>query len=65
MLASFLASYWFLHLFSLIFKLDPFEFVKMEVKNDLEQIIAIQLKNIDFQSKLSDKLFILKNNNNE
>ena len=51
--------------FSLIFKLDPFEFVKMEVKNDLEQIIAIQLKNIDFQSKISDKLFTIKNNDNE
>ena len=51
--------------FSLIFKLEPFEFVRMEVKNDLEQIISVQLKNIDFQSKLSDKLFILKNNNNE
>ena len=51
--------------FSLIFKLDPFEFVKMEVKNDLEQIISIQLKNIDFQSKISDKLFTIKNNDNE
>ena len=51
--------------FSLIFKLEPFEFIRMEVKNDLEQIISVQLKNIDFQSKLSDKLFILKNNNNE
>ena len=51
--------------FSLIFKLDPFEFVKMEVKNDLEQLIAIQLKNIDFQSKISDKLFTIKNNDNE
>jgi len=51
--------------FSLIFKLEPFEFIKMEVKNDLEQIISVQLKNIDFQSKISDKLFILKNNDNE
>ncbi len=51
--------------FSLIFKLDPFEFVRMEVKNDLEQTISIQLKNIDFQSKISDKLFIIKNNDNE
>ena len=51
--------------FSLIFKLEPFEFIKMEVKNDLEQIISVQLKNIDFQSKISDKLFILKNNYNE
>lgn len=51
--------------FSLIFKLNPFEFVRMEVKNDLEQIISIQLKNIDFQSKISDKLFIIKNKDNE
>ena len=51
--------------FSLIFKLNPFEFVRMEVKNDLEQTISIQLKNIDFQSKISDKLFTIKNNDNE
>ena len=51
--------------FSLIFKLEPFEFVRMEVKNDLEQIISVQLKNIDFQSKISDKLFTIKNNDNE
>jgi outer membrane lipoprotein-sorting protein len=51
--------------FSLIFKLDPFEFVRMEVKNDLEQIVSVQLKNIDFQSKISDKLFIIKDNDNE
>ena len=51
--------------FSLIFKLNPFEFVRMEVKNDLEQTISIQLKNIDFQSKISDKLFIIKNKDNE
>ena len=51
--------------FSLIFKLNPFEFMRMEVKNDLEQTISIQLKNIDFQSKISDKLFIIKNKDNE
>lgn len=51
--------------FSLIFNNQPFEFVKMQVKNDLDQIINVELKNIDFQSKISDKLFIIKNSDNE
>jgi len=51
--------------FSLIFKIDPFEFVRMEVKNDLEQVISVQLKNLDFQSKIPDKLFIIKDSNNQ
>lgn len=51
--------------FSLIFKREPFEFIKMEVKNDLEQIISVQLKNIDFQTKLADKLFIIKSQDGE
>ena len=51
--------------FSLIFNNNPFEFVKMQVKNDLDQIINVELKNIDFQSKISDKLFIIKNSENE
>lgn len=45
--------------FSLVFRNEPFEFIRMEVKNDLEQIISVQLKNIDFQSKISDKLFVI------
>lgn len=51
--------------FSLIFKIDPFEFVRMEVKNDLEQVISVQLKNLDFQSRIPDKLFIIKDSNNQ
>lgn len=51
--------------FSIIFKLDPLEFIKMEVKNDLDQIITVSLKNIDFHSKISNKLFIIKNIDNQ
>lgn len=51
--------------FSLIFKLNPFEFVMMEVKNDLDQIISVELKNIDFNKKIPNKLYILNDNNNE
>jgi outer membrane lipoprotein-sorting protein len=50
--------------FSLVFRLNPFEFIRMEVKNDLDQIIAVELKNIDFDKKIPDKLFILKDSNN-
>jgi outer membrane lipoprotein-sorting protein len=49
--------------FSLIFKNNPLEFTRMEVKNDLDQIIAVTLKNIDFHSEIPNKLFILKTNN--
>jgi outer membrane lipoprotein-sorting protein len=48
--------------FSLIFKTNPLKFARMEVKNDLNQIIAVTLRNIDFESKLPNKLFIIKNN---
>jgi outer membrane lipoprotein-sorting protein len=51
--------------FSLVFKLDPFEFVKMSVKNDLDQVINVELKNIDFDSKIPNKLFIIKNSDNQ
>lgn len=48
--------------FSLIFKTNPLQFTRMEVKNDLNQIIAVTLRNIDFESELPNKLFIIKNN---
>ena len=51
--------------FSLIFKTNPLEFIRMEVKNDLDQIISVELKNIDFNKKIPDKLYILNDNNNE
>lgn len=47
--------------FSLIFSTNPLRFVKMEVKNDLDQIIAVTLSNPDFTSPISDKLFVIKN----
>lgn len=49
--------------FSLIFKNDPLEFVKMEVKNDLGQVISVSLKNIEFPSSIPNKFFIIKDNN--
>ncbi len=49
--------------FSLIFSNNPFEFYKMEVKNDLGEITEITLHNIDFETKLSDNLFYIKNKN--
>lgn len=48
--------------FSLIFKTSPLQFSKMEVKNDLGQIILVTLSDIDFNSEIPNKLFILKNN---
>src|SRR3989338_444320 len=39
--------------FSLIFKNNPFEFYKMQVKNDLDEVTEITLSNIDFEKKLS------------
>ena len=46
--------------FSLFFKLNPIEFVKMEVKNDLEQIVSVSLRDLDLNSKISDNLFVVK-----
>ncbi len=49
--------------FSLIFDLNPLKFVKMEVKNDLDQIITVTLKDINFNKTLSSNLFFVKNKN--
>jgi outer membrane lipoprotein-sorting protein len=49
--------------FSLIFHTNPLSFSKMEVKNDLGQIIIVSLSEIDFKSQLPDKLFVIKNKN--
>lgn len=49
--------------FSLIFKNDPLEFIKMEVKNDLGQLISVSLKNIEFPSSIPNKFFIIKDSN--
>ena len=47
--------------FSLIFLTNPLRFIKMEVKNDLDQIIAVTLSAPDFTTPISDKLFVIKN----
>ncbi|MBU6339777.1 MAG: outer membrane lipoprotein carrier protein LolA [Rickettsiales bacterium] len=49
--------------FSLIFANNPLRFLKMEVKNDLDQIITVTLKDLNFSSELSKNLFIIKNKN--
>lgn len=49
--------------FSLIFATNPLKFVKMEVKNDLDQIVTVTLNNLDFSTQLSKDLFIIKNKN--
>lgn len=49
--------------FSLIFEMNPLKFVKMEVKNDLDQVITVTLKDINFSKVLSNNLFIVKNKN--
>jgi len=47
--------------FSLVFSTNPLKFLKMEVKNDLDQIITVTLSNIDFIAPISDKMFVIKN----
>jgi outer membrane lipoprotein-sorting protein len=47
--------------FTLVFDLNPLRFSKMKVKNDLDQTISITLSNIDFNSPIPSKLFVLKN----
>jgi outer membrane lipoprotein-sorting protein len=49
--------------FGLIFTTNPLKFVKMEVKNDLEQIVTVTLLDLNFTNQLSKKLFIIKNKN--
>jgi len=46
--------------FSLIFSTNPLRFDKMEVKNDLDQIISVTLSDIDLESPISGKMFIVK-----
>ena len=49
--------------FSLIFASNPLRFIKMEVKNDLDQIVMVTLKDLNFLNPLSKNLFIIKNKN--
>ena len=45
--------------FTLIFDLNPLRFIKMKVKNDLEQIVIVTLSNIDFKSAIPNKSFVI------
>ena len=45
--------------FTLIFDLNPLRFIKMKVKNDLEQIVTVTLSNIDFKSAIPNKSFVI------
>jgi outer membrane lipoprotein-sorting protein len=47
--------------FSLVFSSNPLKFLKMEVKNDLDQIITVTLSDIDLFTPISDKMFVIKN----
>ncbi len=49
--------------FSLIFKSNPLQFIKMEVKNDLDQITRVSLSDVDFNSVIPSKIFVIKNKN--
>ena len=49
--------------FSLIFANNPLRFIKMEVKNDLDQIVTVTLRDLNFSNPLSKNLFIIKNKN--
>lgn len=50
--------------FSLKFRINPIEFVEMEVENDLEQVTKVTLFDINFDKKLPNKLFIAKTSRN-
>jgi len=49
--------------FSVIFSTNPLKFIKMEVKNDLDQITSVTLKDPDFSKPISSNLFVIKNKN--
>lgn len=49
--------------FSLIFSTNPLNFLKMEVKNDLDQIVTVTLIDADFSSKIPNNFFVIKNEN--
>ena len=50
-------------IFYLIFNKNPISFVKMRVKNDLDQITDISFKKADYESKISSSKFIIRNSN--
>jgi len=51
--------------FTLTFQKNPFKFVKMEVKNELEEKTSIILTKTNLSKKLSNKLFIIEKDEEE
>lgn len=47
--------------FSLIFTTEPLQFLKMEVKNDLGEIVTVDLEDMNFNPKIDSKIFSVKN----
>ncbi len=47
--------------FSLVFKANPLQFIKMEVKNDLGQVVQVTLSSIDLTTPIPNHLFVIKN----
>jgi outer membrane lipoprotein-sorting protein len=48
-------------IFRLIFSRNPMQFVKMEVKNDLDELTKVEFIDAKFGEKISKKLFVTKN----
>ncbi len=46
--------------FSIVFNLNPVSFLQMEVRNDLDDVVNVSLKNLDLVTDIDDDLFILK-----
>lgn len=47
--------------FTLTFSENPIKFIKMQAKDDMDQIVTITLEKHDFVTKIDNKLFIIKN----
>lgn len=47
--------------FTLIFDENPVRFLRMEVKDDMDQVTKVILKDHNFNDKIEDKLFVIKN----
>jgi len=49
--------------FSIIFATNPLKFIKMEVRNELDQITSVTLLDSDFERPIAGSMFVIKNKN--
>ncbi len=49
--------------FSLVFQTNPLKFIKMEVKNDLDETTKVAFTTSKFGGTIDNKLFVIKNKN--